>query len=294
MVTTIFPLADWTRQVGGDRVKVTNLLPTGASPHTFEPTPREMRQVADSKVFFTAGLRMDDWGAKLGRASKGTKTVKVGDVLAADKALPDVDHVLSGTEELGSDEAHEALQDGHDHHHHHHDDAGANPHFWLDPQVAKHAVDKIAQELAAIDPQSADYYTSNALAYKQQLDALDAESSNALAGCAGKGFVSFHNAYPYLANRYGLTIAAVIEEYPGKTPSDKYVKNVADRLRELQVNTVFSEPQLNPRVAEVLAAEVGAKVDVLDPYGSEGVSERDSYLNLVRYNVGKLKQALCP
>lgn len=292
VVATIFPLADWARRIGGDRVYVETLLPSGASPHTFEPSPREMRLISHASVFLKAGLNMDNYGAQLtdAAADDGLRVVSVGDSLASQGHLPDVEDALAAPETLAQEEAH----DGHDHegHHHHHDHSGVNPHFWLDPLVASEAVKLIRDELIQADPDGETAYTQNAAEYLAGLDQLHAEILALLAPVAGGGFVSFHNAYPYMASRYNLRIVAVIEEYAGKTPSEKYLRAVTDRLRELEIETVFSEPQLNPHLAEIIAGEIGGRVDVLDPYGSESTPGRDTYFALMRYNAGKLHESL--
>ncbi len=273
-------------------MEATVLLPPGASPHVFEPTASDMRRVAGASIFLSVGLHMDDWAARLARVS-GTQqqVVALGDALVARNALPNVEHVLSGTEMIEGD-PHDDSGHDHDHDHHHHDHEGINPHFWLDPMVAKECLEEIRAALTAVAPARADEFAANAAQYAAELDSLHKELEAGFAGLEGRGFVSFHNAYPYLAHRYNLRVTAVIEESPGKTPSERYIRRVADRLRELNVKTVFSEPQLNPRGAEILAQEVGARVDVMDPYGSVDDEDRDTYIELMRFNAEKLKQAL--
>jgi zinc transport system substrate-binding protein len=291
IVATIFPLADWARAVGGDRVVVSTLLPAGRSPHTFDPSPADGRSVAKAALFLKAGLKMDDWSDRLQASAKGKlRVVSLGDLLAASHQLPDVEHVTSGPA-LGEHEAHESGE--HEGHEHEHDHEGVNPHFWLDPQLAQICVAQIRDELSTADPSSSATYASNAEKYIGELKQLDADAAAELKECGENGFVSFHNAYPYLARRYGLKIAAVIEEFPGKTPSEQYIKAVATEVRQRKISTIFSEPQLNPHVAEVLATETGARADVLDPYGSDTAEDRNSYVKLIRYNVAKLKKAVC-
>lgn len=293
VVATIFPLADWARQVGGDRVFVSTLLPAGRSPHTFDPSPVEVRSIAHARVFFKVGLKMDDWGDRLAKAGDSTVTVvALGDLLAKRHQLPNVTSATAGIEEIGAAEADEARKaDPHSKPEHAH--GGVNPHYWLDVEMARLSVACIRDALSVADAEGSTTYVENAKVYMDRLSALDKECRESLAACPERRFVSFHNAYPYLASRYGLDIAGVIEEYPGKTPSEKYVKALATKLRELHVTTVFSEPQLNPQVAEVLAREVGAKVDVLDPYGSETAPDRNSYEKLIRYDIERLREALC-
>jgi zinc transport system substrate-binding protein len=294
VVATIFPLADWVKQVGGDKVQVTTLLPAGRSPHTFDPTPNEIRSIAHARVFFKVGLKMDDWGSRLAEAGGAdTKVIALGDLLASRHQLPDLTSATAALEEIGAAEADEHGHDAHaEHAKHDHDHEGVNPHYWLDVQLARLSVADIRDALIAADPKSSATYTSNATAYGDRLAALDGQLRDELSSCTQRRFVSFHNAYPYLASRYNLQLAGVIEEYPGKTPSEKYVKALATRLKELGIKTVFSEPQLNPQVAEILAREVGATVDVLDPYGSDTAPDRNTYEKLLQYNAGQLRKAL--
>lgn len=293
VVATILPLADWARQVGGDRVFVQVLLPAGTSPHTFDPTPRDMRLISRAKLLLKVGLHMDDWGASLAGAAgkQGPQVISLGEELLKAKRLPDVEHFEAQAEQIGTSDAHNHDHDhgheGHDHHHHH----GVNPHFWVDPQVAMDCVRIIRDRLTEADPAGKEEFAANAEKYLAELSALDSQIREELAPYKGAGFVSFHNAFPYLAQRYELKILAVIEEYAGKAPGEKYLRTVAEKLKSLGVKTVFSEPQLNPRLADVLAHEIGAQVRVLDPYGTEGVAGRDTYVGVMRYNASELAAA---
>lgn len=289
VVATILPLADWARQVGGDRVYVQVLLPAGTSPHTFDPTPRDMRLISRSKMLLKVGLHMDDWGANLAGAAgkEGPRVVSLGEELQKAKLLPDVEHFEAAAEQIGTDGGHDHSHDGHDHHHHH----GVNPHFWVDPQMAMECVRILRDRLTEADPDGRELFAANADKYLAELSEMDSQIRQKLAPYKGAGFVSFHNAFPYLALRYELKILAVIEEYAGKSPGEKYLRTVAEKLKTLGVKTVFSEPQLNPRLAEVLAKEIGAQVRVLDPYGTEGVSGRDTYIGVMQYNAEQLQAA---
>jgi zinc transport system substrate-binding protein len=238
VVATIFPLADWAKQVGGDRVQVTTLLPAGRSPHTFDPAPADSRSVANAWLFLKVGLKMDDWSDRLQAAAKGKlHVVSLGDELAAAHQLPDVEHETSGPA-LGEEEAHSAGEHADHDHEHDHDHEGVNPHFWLDPQLAQLCVERIRDDLSAADTSSSATYAANAEKYLSELKQLDAETAADLKNCGQNGFVSFHNAYPYLTKRYGLKIAAVIEEFPGKTPSEQYIKAVATEVRQRKITTI--------------------------------------------------------
>lgn len=286
IVTTIFPLADWVKRVGGEHVEVSTLLPAGTSPHTFSEQPDDIKRIHDAQLFVKVGLNMDDWGGGMARGS-GVQMLSLGDELQKAGKLPDPHDIEAGT----SIEA-EATSETEDEHHHH--DHTVNPHFWLGPEQAKAGVLVIAEQLAAIAPEHADAFRKNTKAYIAEIDKTDAAIREQLAPCKGKSFVTFHDAFPYFAHHYGLKIAAVIEEYPGKQPSEGYVKQVTKKLREIGAKTVFSEPQLDDRVAKIIANEIEGTTDVLDPYGDQIYTGRNNYLDLLKYNAGKLKKHLCP
>lgn len=280
MVATIYPLADWVSNVGGKRVKVITLLPAGNSPHTFEPSPSEMKTVSRAALFVKAGLQLDDWGAQLAAASPKLTVLSLGDELQKRKLLPDVDAgVLSvGTGEGG--------HSGHDDH------GGVNPHFWLDPVLAAEAAPIIAAELSRVAPAYASEFKANAEEYARKLRQLDEQIRQELRPVQKIPFVTYHNGFAYFAKRYGLNILAVIEEYPGKTPSERYVKDVISKIRSAKAKAVFSEPQLSSRAAEVVAHEDNLKMGVLDYLGGPSVAGRESYINMIHYNADQLVKNL--
>lgn len=289
VVATILPLSDWAANIGGDRVFVTTLIPAGASPHTFDPTPRDMRLISHARLFLKVGLNMDNWGASLAKSAgeDGPAIISIGDLLLKQNQIPAINHHSPMTLETVSD-GHEHDSHDHDHDHEH---GSVNPHFWLDPQLAIKSVNIIRDQLTRVDPDGKAVYSANADTYIKQLEQLDQEYKTTLQPYAGSQFVTFHNAWPYMAQRYGLDIAAVIEEYPGKTPSEKYLRSVTDQLKKLGIHTIFTEPQLNPRVADLIASEVGGSVSLLDPYGTADQSDRNTYIKVMKFNLTQLVKA---
>ncbi len=295
VVATTPPLADWAREVTGDKAEVTCLLPPGASAHTFDPSPREMRAVGDARVFLKVGLKLDDWAAQLAAVGpKGMQVVALGEELRASGKLPDVSKIAAAALAVGD----EATTGGHSQEGHVHDHeceaehGGTDPHYWLDPQLARLSVARIGEALAAADPPNAAAYRANAARYAEQLSRLDSETAAQLKPVAGGSIATFHNAFAYFAARYGLGIAAVIEEYPGKTPSERYVKAVTAKLRTAGIRRIFTEPQFNARVAEIIATEIGGTVAILDPHGTPGNPERDTYEKIIRFNARQIAEAL--
>jgi len=168
---------------------------------------------------------------------------------------------------------------------------GVNPHIWLDPALAQKQVEAIAQALTLVDPGSRDRYLENAAAYIAELKSLDEEIRNATESFSIREFIAFHSAWTYFARRYGLVEAAVIEETPGQD-SSAHKKEVIDLARALGIRAIFAEPQFNHQAAQSIADEVGAEVLFLDPMGSPDLVDRDSYIEIMGYNVDQMKLAM--
>jgi zinc transport system substrate-binding protein len=265
VVATIFPLADFVKNVAGDKVDVITLLRPGDSPHTYEPTSRDMKAVARATLLVVNGAGLDFWVEKLKSA-------------ASDNMVElDTSAILEKEGLLFSGDEHEA---------------GVNPHYWLDPVLAQMQVEAVAAALVAADPGNKDSYLGNAADYIAELKSLDAEIKNETQSFSSREFVTFHPAWTYFARRYGLVEAAVIEEAPGKEPTTKEQMRIIDLVKELNVKVIFAEPQFSTKAAKAIAKDSGAKVLLLDPIGGPGLAGRDSYIALMRYNVGQMGEAM--
>ena len=173
--------------------------------------------------------------------------------------------------------------DGHDH--------DVNAHVWLDPKLAAVQVQNIGEGLAAADPAHADAYRENAAAYTQRLLALDAELSAMLSPVAGERIITFHEAFPYFANAYGIEIAGVIEHEPGEEPGTREIAQTCDLVTSLGIRALFVEPQYPQKAAETIARETGAGIYTLDPVVS-GDGTKESYETIMRENARVLLEAL--
>jgi zinc transport system substrate-binding protein len=271
VVVSIHPYFAITRAIAGEHADVARVLPPGASPHTFDPTPRDVARIARADLVVTNG-GVDLWLRDLLEASGGRAPVveiialpAVRDLLR--EAFPD----LVAVDALGAT-------------------LGFNPHVWLDPLVMVEAVRAIAEALAEVDPAHADGYRANAELLALELIALTEELRVALAPLAGAPFVPFHDAWPYFAARFGLDLVVEIEPFPGREPSPAYLRYALEKIRGSGAKAVFSEPQLNRRPAEVVADEAGVMLRELDPLG--GLPGRDDYVELMRHNAAVLLETL--
>jgi len=280
VVSFIYPVSDWVSNIGKEKISSLALLPPNASPHTYEPTPIDIKQVSNTVLFVRVGLGLEIWSDKLIQAS-GNKNLKI-------LTLSDGIEPLAIIEpEWIHKEAHLKSNKEIDHHH-----KGYNPHFWLDPIIAIKCVEKITDNLCSLDLPNKEYYQKNANEYKDKLLLLDIEAHQALDNIKNKNYISFHNAFTYLAKRYNLTEVAVIEEFPGKEPSPQYMKQLVNLIKQKNVKAIFAEPQFSDKFATILAKETGINVSILDPIGSPYVKERSDYLSLMEYNIQVMKEAL--
>jgi len=270
VVVSIYPLKDMVEHVGGDRVHVDFMVPPGASPHTFEPKPSDMMKVHNAKLFVIVGAGLEFWAGKTIR-SAGGRGLKV---LTLSDGLP----LLYGTDSHDED--------------HRSQGRSADPHVWLDPQLAKEMVNSIARGLIELDPSHERYFRENAERFKTEIDRLDAFIAAKIGTFRIKEYVTFHSAWNYFSRRYALRVLGVIEESPGKEPSPKHIARLVNEVKRSGTRVVFAEPQFSPKIAEVIARETGARVLFLDPNGGPGLRGRDSYIGLMRYNLSVLEEAM--
>lgn len=262
--TTVF--ADLVSNVGGDLVAVTSLVPKNGDVHTFEPRPADMRAVGAAKLLVMNGLGLDDWLEKTLRnaSAAGTPLLKMAVALPGVPLLPGEN---PGTQ---------------------------NPHLFMDPKYAELYVDRIAASLAQVDPPHAATYTANAAAYKSTLESLDGwvRSQVATIPPENRKLVTFHDALPYYAREYGITIVGVAVEAPGQDPSAGYLAALVAAIKAAHVKAVFSEAQFPAKLVQAIASNAGAKV-VSNLYDDAlGDPPVTSYEAVIRWDTTQLVEAL--
>ena len=248
---------------------VTSLVPPGGEVHTFDPTPDDLARVADADLVVMNGLGLDDW---LGAVVRDSGT---------DAPIVQLGEDLPGVEYLAGDE---------------HEGEAVNPHLWLDVGNGIRYAERIGEQLTAVDPAHAAAYEDGQTAYDERLQALDAwvrEQINSVPP-EDRRLVSFHEAFPYFARAYGLEIVGTVIDAPGQDPSAGEIADLIDAIRASGARAVFSEAQFNPELAQTIAEEAGVKVES-DLYNdSLGPPPADTYEGMIRWDVGKVVEALRP
>ncbi len=269
VVATTTIVGDVVARVGGDAIQLTVLLPPGADPHTYEPTPADLTAVAQAHVLFVNGLGLEGF---LERTLRNAGDVPVVPVSAGIRP-----RLL---EEQGKEEH----------------DGEADPHVWLDVRNVLVWVENIRQALSALDPGHADFYAANAAAYRQELEALDAWILEQVARVPpqNRKLVTNHPAFGYFADRYGFEqVAAVYPIGPGAEPSAREIAELEETIRRFGVPAVFAETTVNPQLAEQVARDTGVRLVTLYTGSLSGPGGgAETYVAMMQYNVRAIVEAL--
>ncbi|MCA9397545.1 zinc ABC transporter substrate-binding protein [candidate division WWE3 bacterium] len=274
VATTIYPLYDIVRNVAGENVETVLLLPPGASPHTFDPSPGDLQEIAGSDTVFMIGHGLDDWTADIA-TSAGVDSLKV-----VDTNIILMENEEDGHHDHEDDESHDEVdhEDDHDH-------GPINPHYWLSIPNAILITQTVSEELSQLYPELSGTFKTNADEYIATLSDLQTEFELSLTG-ASPQIATFHNAWGYFAESLDIEIVTTFEEYAGQEPSASYLAEFQEHIEEHQVTVIFAEPQLSTNALEPIAADLGATISILDPLG--GVEGRETFVDLMRYNVSQI------
>lgn len=273
VVASFYPLEFIAKSVGGDAVNVTTLTAPGVEPHDLELTPKQVGTISAAKlVVFEKGLQ-----PAVDEAIDQNNKAAGFDVAPAAKL-----------EATGADfEEHEAGEEAAAH-----TEDELDPHFWLDPVRYAGVVQAVTDKLVSADAANADGYKQRAATLLGEVGKLDTEFKTGLADCKLKTFVTSHEAFAYLAKRYGLTMVGIAGFTPDAEPTPARIKEVQDIVRKQKVTTIFYEELVSPKVAESIARDVKVKTAVLSPIeGLSDANSQETYLSLMRENLQELRKA---
>jgi ABC-type Zn uptake system ZnuABC Zn-binding protein ZnuA len=301
VVATVAPIADLVAVVGSERIEVHSLVPSGADAHTYEPRPQDVVVLDDADAYVGVGLDLNDGALRLARENlpEGAPLVLLGEDLLDEQDLV-FDH-SHGDDDQGhshGDDDHGHSHGDDDHGHSHGDDElGPNPHLWTSLRNAASLVDGIADTLSDLDPEGADQYAANAIAYRDQLLELDASVSEAVSTIpeSNRVLVTYHDAWTYFARDHDLAFATALQPTDFSEPSAGELRALIDQVRDLEVPAVFGSEVFPTPVLEALAEETDARYvgdlsdDVLP--GAPGDPEH-TYLEMMRRNARSIVDGL--
>ena len=270
VTVTIPVLKDLAERVGGAHVRVMSLMTGLESEHSYSPRPSDLIAVRKARVLLQIGVGLEVWVSSLVRNSGNAEllivTTSNGIALLRDRN-GDIQPVA-----------------GNDH-------RAGNPHVWLDPENAKIMLRHITEAFITVDPEHAPQYRQNQADYLRQLDQLQTELIDRLRRLPDRRIVVHHPAWPYFARRFGFKIRGEITTQSGAEPSARHIQELIVAIRKDRIRVIVSEPQLNQRIPELLGRETGARIVVLTPLPG-AMAGTETYLDMLRYNVFQLAQAL--
>ena len=268
---SIYPMYDFASKIGGDKINLSTMVPSGTEPHDWEPTAMNITHLEEADVFIYNGAGMEHWVEDVLASLQNEKIIVV-------EASNNVDFIK-----------------GHSHSEKHQEDTTHDPHVWLYPLNAKIQMENIKNAFVEADPSNTEYYQANYEKYAAECDALDQEFKDTLAPLVNKDIIVSHEAYGYLSEAYDLHQIGIEGLSADSDPDPARMAEIIDLAKEKNIETIFFEETVSSKVAETIAKEVGAKTAVLSPIeglSNEQESAGDDYFSVMRQNLDALKSAL--
>jgi len=328
--TTVYPLQFFAQQIAGEHASVESILPPGSDPHTYEPTTKEMVEIAEADAFIYNGAGLEPYAKQISDSIK-SEDIKIleaakgidleehvhnhegedgheGEQAHEEEGIHEDEHSHDGEEGSHEDEhAHEGEQgnseddhapegeenqeDSHEGHNH----GDQDPHVWLDPIRSVQLAEHIKETLVELNPEQEEAFTKNFEELKGELESLDQQFHNQLEDLPQNKIIVSHAAYGYWEQAYGIEQIAVSGLSPTNEPSQKELESIIEKAEKHNLNHVFFEQNVTPKVAEVVRKEIGAEtlrlhnVSVLT---EEDIKNEETYLTLMKHNLEQLTKAL--
>ena len=253
VVVTILPQAEFVENVGGEKVRVTVMVPPGASPHTYEPTPSQMTALAKAEMYAKVGSGVEF------------------ELVWMDKLLATNPDMLVVDCSRGIELQEMVAEDEHEH------SEREDPHIWMSPANAQIMVRNICAGLIETDPENRRYYEQNRDNYLAQLAEIDREIIDSLAGVENRRFMVYHPAFGYFTREYGLTMISIEKE--GKEPTAAGLTHLIEQAKAHDIRVIFAEPQFDPKSAEVIAKAIGGRVVLIDALAKDYIGNLRLIMN---------------
>ena len=313
VVASMYPLGYFTSQIGGDRVQVDEVVPSGGDAHDFEPTPGDLRKIAGADMIVYNGLGFESWIdavldagdapdiAVQASSSSVARHFESNDV--AKDFHDDHDgidpHIESNDTAKDSHDDHEDIdlhiesndiaKDSHDDH------DGIDPHIWLDPVLAITQVRAITEGLVKSDRDGSAVYLANSDDLVDRLTGLDSLFTSRLGSCSRDTFITSHDSFNYMAARYGINAVGIAGLNPESEPSPRALADLSDAISDSGIGYVLVSPIDSDRLSDTLARETDVKslpMHTLENLTSNQKESGETYFTLMEQNLASLMTAL--
>lgn len=280
--TTIFPLEDFTKKIGGNLAEVESVIPPNVEAHSYEPSTKTMVDMAESDAFIYTGAGIEGFGDKAAEILKSEKVP----VVKATKGMK----LLKG-EHHHQDTRSDGPYGGEDEDEH----GDTDPHVWLDPIRSIQIAENIKDALVQLDPKGTPQFEKNFQSLKSELLQLNKEYAAAIKKSPKKEILVSHAAYGYWENRYGIHEISVMGLSPSEEPSQKALEDIINTSRAHDIHYVIFEKNISSKISQIVEAELGAKpltLNNLESVSQEAIQNKEDYFSLMRENLKNLKTAL--
>jgi len=246
ITVSILPQKYLVERVGGSHVKVNAMVVEGASPHTYEPKPEQMRELANSAAYFIIGVEYENtW---LDRIQDANPDMQIVDMSEGIERIPMVEHHHEGEEQEGDEE---------------HEESGLDPHVWTSPRLVKLMANNILAALVKLDPDHQIDFEQNMQVLNADIDQLDESIKSTLEGSTDRSFIVFHPAWGYFAQDYNLRQIPI--EVEGQEPSPQELVNIINEAKAEHSKVVFAQPGISTKTADTIAQEINGEVVLINP-----------------------------
>lgn len=261
VVSSFNAMTEFAMAIGGDKIDITTIVPSGIEAHDFEPKAKDMKNMSKADLFIYNGLEMEHWAQDILKSVDNKNLVVV-------EASKGADLIKSSKEESK-------------------EHGQFDPHVWLSLKEAKVEANNIKEALVNIDSSNKEYYEENYKRFEKELDTLKDEYQNKIQPLKNKTFVTGHAAFAYLCRDFGLQQYSVEDVFAEGEPTPQKIKELVEIGKKINLKTVFMEENASPKVSETLAREIGAKADTINTLESEG-----NYIETMRANLQKIYDSL--
>lgn len=291
--TTIYPLEDFTKKIGGSYVEVKSIYPPNVDAHSFEPSTKDMIALANSELFIYTGVGIEGFAEKATEAleKEDVQVLKAADGINLIESSHSDEHhedenEHSEEEEHAESEAHE--EEGHAH-------GELDPHIWLDPVLSIDLANNIKISLSELMPEHATEFETNFKQLKNELEKLDQEFKTTIESSKTRNLLVSHAAYGYWEKRYGIETIAITGLSPTQEPTQKELQAIIEESTEHNIHYVIFEQNVSPKIAKIIQEEIGAKaltLHNLEAVTEENIKQNDDYFSIMRKNLETIKTVL--